>query len=114
MTSGSFTTIANPFIKDVMTRDVPTLTPSASIDQVRPNDERKECRHGALPVSEGTYFEATLREAMTADVTDLPMKTKRWKRPYGSWLADKFAARRSSAVRQLSQRACPWRYRHPE
>ena len=88
MTSGSSTTIANQYLRDVMTDEVTTVTPSVSIEQAA--QMMKFLNVGVLPVCEGTHLvgmltdrdivvrvvaeerspgEVTVRDAMTADVT---------------------------------------------
>ena len=88
MTSGSSTTIANQYLRDVMTREVTTVAPSASIEQAALM--MKALNVGVLPVCEGTQLvgmltdrdivirvvaeqlspgETTVGDAMTPDAT---------------------------------------------
>ena len=88
MTSGSSTTIANQYLRDVMTREVTPAAPSASIEQAA--HMMKSLNVGVLPVCDATQLvgmltdrdivirvvaeqrsaaEATVRDVMTADVT---------------------------------------------
>jgi CBS domain-containing protein len=88
MTSGSSTTIANQYLRDVMTREVTTIAPSASIEQAA--HMMKALNVGVLPVWDGTQLvgmltdrdivirvvaeqlspgETTVGDAMTADAT---------------------------------------------
>ena len=120
MTSGSSTTLANQYVRDVMTREVTTVTPSVSIEQAA--HMMKTLNVGVLPVCEGTQLvgmltdrdivirvvaeqrspgETTVRDAMTADATycyeDQTVEGR-----YGLWLAGKFAACPSLVV------STPW------